>query len=80
MTVPDLAKLLMFFGAGVFLLGGVFWLASNFGAGNPLQYLGKLPGDIRVERPGFSFYFPLTTCILVSLVLTGIFWLIGRFR
>lgn len=78
--MPDLAKTFMLLGAGVFLLGFLFWLASQLGAGNPLQYLGKLPGDIRIEKPGFSFYFPFTTCILISLVLTGIFWLIGRFR
>jgi hypothetical protein len=78
--MPDLPKTLMLLGAGVFLLGLVFWLANLLGAGNPLQQLGKLPGDIRIEKPGFSFYFPLTTCILISLVVSGIIWLIGRVR
>ena len=37
--------------------------------------LGRLPGDIAIERPGFKFYFPLTTSVIVSLILMLIFWL-----
>ena len=48
-------------------VGGVFWLLGR--AGVPL---GRLPGDIRIEREGFSFYFPITTAILLSLALTVI--------
>ena len=40
--------------------------------------LGRLPGDIRIERDGFGFYFPLTTSILVSLLLTLVFWLLRK--
>ncbi len=40
--------------------------------------LGRLPGDIRIERDGFHFYFPLVTSILVSLVLSLLFWLVRR--
>jgi hypothetical protein len=40
--------------------------------------LGSLPGDIRVERKGFSFYFPITSSLIVSLVLTLIFWIFRR--
>ena len=40
--------------------------------------LGRLPGDISVKRDGFSFYFPLTTCIIVSLALTAVFALFRR--
>lgn len=45
-----------------------------------LPLLGKLPGDIRIERPGFRFYFPLTTCVLLSAILTGALWLFSRLR
>jgi hypothetical protein len=38
-------------------------------------WLGKLPGDIHIEREGSSFHFPLTTCLVISLVLTLVFWL-----
>ena len=41
--------------------------------------LGRLPGDIVVEKPHASFYFPITTSILLSLVLTGILWLLQKF-
>ena len=40
--------------------------------------LGRLPGDIRIEREGFSFYFPLTTSIIVSAVVTLVIWLLRR--
>ena len=39
---------------------------------------GRLPGDIRIERDGFGFYFPLTTGLLVSAVLTLLFWLFRK--
>jgi hypothetical protein len=40
--------------------------------------LGRLPGDIRIERDGFTFYFPITTGIIVSLVLTLVLWLFRK--
>jgi hypothetical protein len=40
--------------------------------------LGRLPGDMHVEREGFSFYFPLTTSIVVSIVVTLLIWLLRR--
>lgn len=40
--------------------------------------LGSLPGDIRIERKGFVFYFPITTSIVVSLVISLIFWIFRR--
>lgn len=40
--------------------------------------LGRLPGDIRIERPGFTFVLPITTCILVSIVLSVVLHLLSR--
>jgi hypothetical protein len=40
---------------------------------------GKLPGDIHIEREHFQFYFPLTTCLLLSLLISGILWLVQYF-
>jgi len=40
--------------------------------------LGRLPGDIVVERGGFSFYFPIVTCLILSVVLSFILWLLNR--
>jgi len=43
-----------------------------------IPFLGKLPGDIRIERKNFTFYFPLATSIIISIILTIIFSLFGR--
>jgi hypothetical protein len=56
----------------IFVAVGLLWpLITKLG-------LGNLPGDIRIERKGFSFYFPITTCIIVSLVITVILWLFRK--
>jgi hypothetical protein len=40
--------------------------------------LGRLPGDILIQRDGTTFYFPVVTCLLISIVLSGLFWLFNR--
>lgn len=42
------------------------------------RWIGHLPGDIHIEREGFSFHFPLMTCLLASALVTGLFWLLRR--
>lgn len=68
------AKLFLVIGV-VFILAGLFW---QFG-GRSIP-LGKLPGDIAIEKENFRFYFPITTSILVSVVLSLILHLIRGFR
>jgi hypothetical protein len=68
------ARYLMFGGILLFLIGGGVYLASKFGIP-----LGRLPGDIRIEGENGSFYFPITSSILVSVVLTIVLNLISRF-
>ena len=41
-------------------------------------WLGRLPGDITVERGNFGFFFPIVTCLVISIVLTLFFWLLRR--
>jgi len=65
-------KLLILLGLALVLAG----LLLHFGGKS--SWLGRLPGDIRIERQNFSFYFPLTTCILVSLLISLLFWLFRR--
>ncbi len=48
--------------------------------GSKLPWLGRLPGDIAIRREHLSFYFPLASCILLSVILSLIAWLIGHFR
>lgn len=45
-----------------------------------VPFLGRLPGDIRIERENFKFYFPVTTSILISIILTLLFYLIGYLK
>jgi hypothetical protein len=40
--------------------------------------IGRLPGDIVIQRGNFSFYFPLMTCVLISILLSAVFWLFNR--
>ncbi len=56
--------------AGLVLLGaGLLLLLSD-----KIPWLGKLPGDITIKRDSFTFYFPLATCILISIILSLILW------
>jgi len=59
----------LFAGVGVVLL-----------IGPKIPWLGRLPGDIYINRDGFSFYFPLTSCLVASALLSAAFWLFNRFR
>ncbi len=43
-----------------------------------LRYFGRLPGDVVVRRPGFTFAFPIVTCLLLSLLLTLLLWIFRR--
>ncbi|MBI5842065.1 MAG: DUF2905 domain-containing protein [Chloroflexi bacterium] len=72
--METIARYLMLGGVALFLIGGGIFLAAKLGFP-----LGRLPGDIRIERDGFSFYFPITSSILVSVVLTILSNLISRF-
>ena len=49
-------------------------------AGSSLSFLGRLPGDLRIERPGFRLYLPITTSLLLSAVLSLVIWLVSRIR
>jgi membrane protein implicated in regulation of membrane protease activity len=62
--MPDLGKLLIIIGGLVVIVGLFLTLGLR------IPYLGKLPGDISVDRGNVHFYFPIVTCLLLSLVLT----------
>ena len=70
--MSDTGRLLIVFGLLIAAVGVVLVLAGR------LPWLGRLPGDISIQRGNWTFYFPLVTSILVSLVLTLLFWLLGR--
>jgi len=70
--MQEIGKLLAIFGGLILLLGLALW--SGFGAG----WLGRLPGDIRMEREHSTFYFPIITCIIISIVVSLILSLFRR--
>lgn len=72
--MENIGRLLMLLGLALFLVGGAVFLLGKLGLP-----LGRLPGDIRIEGQNGSFYFPLATSILISLVLTVLLNLLGRF-
>jgi hypothetical protein len=74
--MTELGKILLGLGVVMVILGGVLLLAGNLSGKVP--WIGRLPGDIYIERGNFRFYFPLATSILVSIILTLILTLIGR--
>ena len=72
--MENLGKMLVSIGVLLTVVGLMLWLAAD-----RLSWFGRLPGDIRIERPGFQFYAPLMTSLLISLALTLTFWLFNRF-
>ena len=60
---------------GILIAGiGLVWLVAP-----SIPWLGKLPGDIVIERENFQFYFPVMTCIVLSIVMTAIMWVVRYF-
>lgn len=70
--MDSLGKMLILFGVVLALLGGLLLVAGK------IPFLGRLPGDIVVRRENWSFYFPLTTSILISILLTLLLSLFSR--
>jgi hypothetical protein len=70
--VTDIGKLLVVFGLAIAAVGAVLLLVGR------VPWIGRLPGDIYIERGNWTFYFPLATCLLLSAALTLVFWLLGR--
>lgn len=65
--MPALGKMLIVVGI-VFIIMGIAFLF-----GDKIPFLGRLPGDISIQKDRFSFYFPITTCIIISIVLSILF-------
>jgi hypothetical protein len=74
--MTDLGKILVGFGVVMLILGGALLLAGSLSGKVP--WLGRLPGDIHIQRDGWSIYIPLGTSVLISIVLTLILAVFGR--
>lgn len=70
--MQDLGKLLFIVGLVLVVIGAVLWKTGGLGG------LGRLPGDIAIQKGNSSFYFPIVTCLLISAVLTLLGWLFRR--
>ena len=71
-SLETMGKLLLIIGGAMIVLGGLLWLASK------VSFLGHLPGDIRIEKPGFTCMVPLASSILISILLTVLLNIIVR--
>ena len=72
MAFESLGKLLVLIGVIFVAIGSLFFLFGR------VPWIGRLPGDLIIKREGFTLYFPVVTMILLSIILTIIFNLIGR--
>lgn len=72
--MSSLARIFLIIGAIFLVIGGLLYLAGRLNIP-----IGRLPGDIRVEKGNFTFYFPLVSCILGSIFLTILVNLIARY-
>jgi len=70
--MSGIGRSLIILGLVIALVGVVVTMAGK------LPWLGRLPGDISIKRENFSFYFPLGTCLLISLLLSLVMWLLRR--
>jgi hypothetical protein len=68
----DLGKSIITIGIILVVVGVVMTVAGK------IPGVGKLPGDIFVKKENFSFYFPLTTCILLSIIVSAVMYLFGK--
>ncbi len=68
----SIGKTLVLFGIVLVVIGGIFMLGGRF------SWFGRLPGDIYVQRKNYTFFFPITTFVIISIVLSVIFMLLRR--
>jgi hypothetical protein len=70
--IQYIGKFLIILGIIVAAVGGLLLISGR------IPWIGRLPGDIIIQKKNFTFYFPLATSILISLILTFLFWLFGK--
>ena len=71
-----MGRTLIFAGLAIACLGALMVLSQSA----PGLRIGRLPGDIHIERPGMNLYIPITTMLLASAALSGVLWLVSRFK
>jgi hypothetical protein len=75
-----IGKVLIGIGVAIVVIGGLLIAADRIpGLGGAVSWLGKLPGDLSYKRDNVSFYFPIATSIVLSIVLSLLFYILGWF-
>jgi hypothetical protein len=72
--MDSIGRTLMLVGLVLVAVGALLYLAPS------VPWLGRLPGDVRIERPGFRLYVPITTCLLISAVVSAVLWVLAKIR
>ena len=70
--MPPIGKILIISGCVLIIMGLAFLFADH------IPFLGKLPGDISLEKGRFHFYFPIATCLIISIILTVLFYIFRK--
>lgn len=73
--MPVISKIIIAIGIMLIITGVLYW---KFG--NVFSWFGNLPGDIKVEKENFKFYFPITSMILISIVVSLLLWIFRKFN
>jgi hypothetical protein len=71
---PETGKYIVIIGIAVIVIGVFIYYFHD-----KLHWVGRLPGDIRVERENFRFYFPIVTMILLSVIVSVVIWVVRKF-
>jgi len=70
--IEHIGRFLIILGIVIVAIGGLLMLSGK------IPYVGRLPGDIIIQKKNFTFYFPITTGIILSIILTLVFWVLSR--
>ncbi len=73
--MQQIGKYILIIGLVIALIGGMIWIF-----GNRLSWFGNLPGDISIKKENFRFYFPVSSMILISAVLSFILWIVSKLK
>ncbi len=79
MSTEPIGKFMMILGGFIFLLGILIFFKDALGLNSILKLFGNLPGDIKYKSGNSSFYFPLTTCLVISIIFSLISYIIRKF-
>ena len=72
--MQPMGRFLVIAGLALVAVGGLLMASDR------IPFLGKLPGDITIKRENFEFHFPITTSVLISVIISLVFWILSQFK